>query len=50
MLKKLFQPFAIFYRGRYKAYLKAYISMPRIDSKIKCGWKILLLIIRLISY
>ncbi|AWB16829.1 hypothetical protein FDG46_09275 [Clostridium botulinum] len=39
-----------FYNGRDKTYLKSYISMPRIDFKIKCDWKILLLIIRLISY
>ncbi|NEZ50528.1 hypothetical protein FC826_06260 [Clostridium botulinum] len=50
MLKNFFQPFAIFYKDRDKAYLKAYISMPRIYFKIKCGLKILLLIIRLISY
>ncbi|NFD71795.1 hypothetical protein FDC22_01810 [Clostridium botulinum] len=40
----------MFYKDIDKAYLKAYISIPRIEFKIKCGWKILLLIIRLISY
>ncbi|NFS06718.1 hypothetical protein FDE99_02850 [Clostridium botulinum] len=40
----------MFYKSRDRTYLKACISMPRIDFKIKYGWKILLLIIRLISY